>query len=57
MSKARDMHILDYFAAKAMAAYIARNTTSKWTAGDIAIMSYNVAEAMFEERIVAFKRR
>lgn len=57
MSRPMDMDILDYFAARAMAAYIARNTTSKWTAGDIAIMSYKVAEAMFEERIVAFKRR
>lgn len=50
MSNARDMELMDYFAAQAMASYVARNTAGQWDSKEIALMSYNVAYAMVEER-------
>lgn len=53
MTEQRDIDLLDYFAARAMAAYIARNTVGEWDHEDIAVISYGMAEAMCKERIVA----
>jgi hypothetical protein len=50
MTTARDMDLLDYFAAKAMAEFIARNTADEWDQEDISVMSYVMAEAMIKER-------
>lgn len=44
------MSLRDYFAAKAMAAYIlARNTSDDWSDADIAEFSYEAADAMLAE--------
>jgi len=50
MTTARDMDLLDYFAAYAMTAFIFRNTADEWDQEDISVMSYVMAEAMIKER-------
>jgi len=50
MILAQDMDLLDYFAAKAMAEFVAQNTAGEWDQEDISAMSYVMAEAMIKER-------
>ena len=56
MIAARDMDLLDYFAAYAMAAYIVKNTTNERYDEDISVMSYRMAEAMIEERNMVYSK-
>lgn len=47
--EAKGMTLSDYFAAQAMAAYIARNTAGQWDDVEIARMSIIMARAMIIE--------